>query len=140
MKKNIKRFYFLFALIIFPLCCFAQERARGVGFFTHLFDYMNFAVIITSLISIKQYFWPGDEDRTVFHVVNILFVVLFYFVSLSFLISNKQYYDGYQQKNALGCITEFFFGMGMDSYQQWIAIAGVIINALYINRSVRSEI
>jgi hypothetical protein len=140
MKISSKKILSLLILLILPFCCFAIDRLRGVSFFTHLFDYLNFAVIITSLISIKQYFWPGDEDRTIFHVFNIIFVVLFYFASLSFLIGNKEYYDGYQRLNTTGCLKEFFFGMGIDSYQQWIAVVAVVINILYINRSVRSEI
>ncbi len=140
MERNIKRFSFFLAVITFPIYCLAADRLRGVSFFTHLFDYINFALAITCLISIKQYFWPGDEDRTVFHIFNIIFIILFYTVGISFLINNRQYYDGYQQLNAWGCIREFFFGSGIDKYQQWIVVFGLVINVLYINRSLKSVI
>jgi len=126
--------------IIFPLFCAAQIEATGLHFKAEVMTILNIILLITSLICIREFFWPGDTDNTPFHVINILMIITFYSVGLYFLISNKQEYVGFERLSPMGCIIKFFFTFDIDSLKQWVLIFGAVINVCYIVRKARSII
>jgi hypothetical protein len=103
-------------------------------FSTRMVSYANLALIISSIASIKQFFWPGESIRLVFHIFNLLFVVLFYSLSLPFLLNHIDYYPDYNGLSTMAVIGKFFFGMGFYSFLQWLVVSGGVINILYIRK------
>lgn len=103
-------------------------------FSSQLLSYCNFALFVCCLFSIKQYFWPGDNIRLPFHIFNLLFIVLFYSISIPFLINNIEYYTGNKQDTPLSILVTFFFGSGISSICQWVILLTTVINILYIKK------
>ena len=136
LKKSI---LFLVTMIL-PAVCMAIVRQPNIFFSSSVIDYINFGLVITSIISIRQYFWPGEHRRLLFHAFHAVVVVLFYIISMFYLISNKQYYEDYQHLSNMGCVVIFFVGMGIDSIKQWLIVFALIINILYIKKFTRAEI
>lgn len=130
-----KRVFFLLALITLPFYCQASMlMSSGVHTIAKIMALLNFVVLINSVISMKQFFFPGDINRTVYQIGNIVLIVLFYFVSLSFLFSNKEYYDGYEQLDNVDCIRKVFLSLDIYSVMQWVIILALVINIIYIKK------
>jgi hypothetical protein len=102
-----------------------QTRAEIISF-------LNLALFGTAVISIKQFFWPGDNNTLPFQVFNMVFAILFYSISLPFLITNRMYYEQYEQLVPLSVISKFFLSANISSFGQWVIIASIFINVLYI--------
>lgn len=102
-----------------------QTRAEVISF-------LNLALFGTAAISIKQFFWPGDNNTLPFQVFNMVFAILFYSISLPFLITNRMYYEQYEQLVPLSVISKFFLSTNISSFGQWVIIASILINVLYI--------
>ena len=119
------------SLLILPLSCFAVEQNSFFHTGAVLISWINYVLVITSLISIKQFFWPGD-NKTVFHVFNLIFIIVFYLISLNFLIDNKANYDGYANLSPLACILKVFFSFDFYSILQLIVLFAFVINIIYI--------
>jgi len=132
--KNIKIIIPLTLLLVLPISCFAVEQTSFFHFGAEVLTYVNYVVVITSLISIRQFFWPGN-NRTVFHIFNLIFIVLFYLISLSFLIRNKRFYEGYENLSPLSCIFKVFFSFDFYSILQLIVLFAFFINIIYIIRN-----
>jgi hypothetical protein len=117
------------------LNCFALDALGGkLMFGAQVFSFSNFVLFVTSLISIRQFFWPGDEIRISFHVLNMVFILLFYGIGIPFLVANRQYYEGYADLTPLGVISEFFLSIDISSFEQWIIVPTFFINILYIRK------
>ena len=130
-----QKLVFLAAATLLPQGCMAIELDSGnIQLYSELFSVLNIGLVVTSIISIKQYFFPGDDNRMPFHVFNLIFGVLFYSISLPYLIVNKQYYEGYQELIPLDIIGKFFFSMTLSSISQWIVLLSFLINTLYIKK------
>jgi hypothetical protein len=129
----------LLPAIICPLFCFAQGGS-DLHFKAETMAAINLVLVVTSLISIKQFFWPGVTDNTPFHVLHIAVVVVFYIIGIWFLIANKQAYSGLERISGIGVILRFFFSFGLDSLKQWVILFGLAINVLYIVRKSKSVI
>ncbi len=67
-----------------------------------MISYFNFLLFFSSIISVSQYFWPGDKDKAGFQMFNMLFAVVFYSVSFTYLISHKDIYEGYTYLSGFG--------------------------------------
>ncbi len=121
--------------ILLPYSCIAIELDSGnIQLYAELFSVLNICLLVTSIISIKQYFFPQDDNRMPFHVFNLIFGVLFYCISLPYLIINKQYYEGYQELIPLDIIGKFFFSVTLSSGSQWLILLSFFINILYIKK------
>lgn len=121
--------------ILLPYSCLAIELDSGnIQLYAELFSVLNICLLVTSIISIKQYFFPQDDNRMPFHVFNLIFGVLFYGISLPYLIINKQYYEGYQELIPLDIIGKFFFSVTLSSAQQWVILLSFFINILYVKK------
>ncbi|GAA4462295.1 hypothetical protein GCM10023093_08610 [Nemorincola caseinilytica] len=123
-------------MVLLPYCAHgAQLILYGqIQLRAGIVSFLNLAVFITAVISIKQYFWPGDNNTLPFHYFNIVFTVLFYAVALPFLITNREYYEEYAQLVPLSVIQKFFVSLTISSIAQWFIIAGLVVNVLYIRR------
>lgn len=106
----------------------------NIQLYAELFSVLNIVLLLTSIIGIKQYFFPGDDNRMPFHVFNLIFGVVFYSISLPYLIVNKEYYEGYQQLIPLDIIGKFFFSITLSAARQWVILFSMFINILYIRK------
>jgi hypothetical protein len=122
------------ALLVSGSCMALELTVGKVGLIAHFISYTNIVLFITSVVSIKQYFWPGDENRLPFHIFNAVFIVLFYSVSIPFLITEREYYEEYQHFTPLGVIGNFFFTFNINSIAQLVILFSLVINVLYIRR------
>lgn len=138
-RTGIKR-ALLFLAVVMPLFCFGAGRARNIYFTSTLIDYINFALVISSLVAIRQFFWREDYDRLLFQIIHSVIILLFYSISLSYLVSHKQYYEDYGHLSNIGCVIIFFFGMGLDSIKQWVIVFAFFINILYVIRSAKAKV
>lgn len=134
MKNSLKRSLICLLVILLPYSCFAALTNGGFEYFALVISVFNKVLMFTSAICIKQYFFLGDRNQTKFQVINLIFAVVFYIVALSFLISEKSFYLGFEQLSAAGCIRKFFFGDGIYSWLQWIVITGMVFNVIYIRK------
>ncbi|MBL7692114.1 MAG: hypothetical protein JNM41_11005 [Flavipsychrobacter sp.] len=125
-------------LALLPHFAFAAEVASGsIETMAFVISIFNLVLSVTALLSIKQYFWPGVDSTSVFHTAHIIFVVVFYAVSLPFLISNRQYYVEYADLVPLSILGKFFFSADATSLMQLVIVASVVFNILFIRRSKR---
>ncbi len=123
-------------LSLIPHFTFAAEIASGsIETIAFIISIFNLALLVTALISIKQYFWPGDNSTSVFHIAHIIFVVVFYAISLPFLITNSQYYVEYADLVPLSILGKFFFSADATSLMQLVIVSSVVFNILFIRRS-----
>ena len=134
--KTPLQFSFLFALL-FAVPVYAQGALlfqSMIHFRAEVLSFLNVGVFITALISFKQFFFPGDNNTLPFQVFNMVFVGLFYGLGLPFLIANRAYYEGYEALMPMDVLGKFFLSARFSSVAQWVIIASVIVNVLYIIR------
>jgi hypothetical protein len=129
------KFFLLLPVLLFPVHCFASEYINDVYVNTSLISIFNLIILITSVISIFQYFFRGMKDHTDFQVTNIILVIAFYLISLSFLICHRQYYSGFEHLSPLACIGKIFFTFNRYSIKHWIILFALFINFLYLIKS-----
>ncbi len=138
MLRTINVIILIFVMALLPYESAALEIvASKIQVGARVISFCNIVLFITSIISIKQFFLPGDNNRMPFHVFNIIFVVLFYGIGLPFLIINREYYEGYGTLSPIGVLQRFFFSLDISSFAQSIIVASTIFNVLYIRRYYR---
>jgi hypothetical protein len=136
MLRIVTAFTLIFLLVLLPECVFALEIvASKIQIGARVIAFCNIVLFFTSIVSFKQYFWPGSENRVPFHFFNIIFIVLFYAVSLPFLVMNRQYYEVYQNLAPSDILAKFFFTLDVSSFAQWVILASVVLNVLYISKN-----
>lgn len=128
---------FLATFIPFAAIALDLQGSSGVRTGATVFSVINIILFVTSIISIRQLFWPGYDNRLPFHVFNIIFIVLFYGTSLPFLIANREYYVGYEQLTPLEVTGRFFFTLDISSAAQWVIITALVCNIIYIIRNYK---
>jgi len=134
MRISLTRFLLFLFILFLPVCCFAAAGSSHFRVYAVIFSWLNVALEITSVICIKQYFFLGDKNQTNFQIFNLIFAVLFYCVAISFLVENKAFYKGFEQLSTSQCISKFFFRNGFYSWLQWLVLAGMFFNVLYIRK------
>lgn len=140
MKSKIHILFHLTMLL--PVVCLAAgENAKHIHFYAEVLSFVNLALLVTSIICVKQFFIPGDENRTPFQLFNLLFILLFYAVSLSFLVRNKEYYIGFEQLSPQACIKKIFFDKEdiWAIVKQWFIVFTFFINILYISKNWKDQ-
>lgn len=133
MKKKHPKTTLILLCMLLPYCCLAIS-AGSIRGYAEVLSVLNIGLLVTSVICIKQYFFPGDDNRMPFHVFNLIFGVVFYSISLPYLIVNKEYYEGYQQLIPLEIVGKFFFSLTLSAARQWVILVSMIINILYIKK------
>ncbi len=131
----MKKITLLSSLIILPLFCFgAIGRDSDIDVKHQVLSLINYVLVVVSLISIRQFFWPGDRNNTIYQAFNMLFTVVYYAISLTFIMSHRIYYEGYESLTNLGCIRKFFFDFDVSMVLQLVVVFSFIINILYITK------
>jgi len=133
----MKRFAGAFLFYVLPIAmiclCSAQAVSSShVHFRAQVLSICNFALLISCIVCIKQYFKPGDTVRIPFHVVNLICIIIFYSLSIPFLINNIPYYEHSEQLTPASVLGNFFLSTDPGSVMQWLIIATAVINILYI--------
>ncbi len=105
-----------------------------IGFTIRVISYVNFILCATSLCCLKQFFWPGDKNRTPFHAFHIIFTIIFYSYSWSFLVHHRDYYEGYSGLSTVACISKFALRWDIFSVMFWITMFALLVNIIYIMR------
>jgi hypothetical protein len=116
---------------------FAEIKAFSLFFpQAELLTCIYYVLTITSLISIWQFF-SSKVNRSIFQLFNMIFFLIFYLFSISFLLLNKGYYDGYEKVDNVGYIWQLFFPGNVYSLLPVITIVAFVINVAYIFRRRR---
>ncbi len=140
MRLSLENSILLLLAIILTIDFFYSGVHTTLGIegnmFVRFLTYLNFIVVITSLISIKQFFWSGRIIRISYHVFNIIFVVAFYAFSFSYVVKHEDYYVdyGYLGLSAMGVIKKFALKGDTFAIMFWICCVAVVFNLLYIVR------
>ncbi len=93
--KTTFLFFVLFGLLALLVYPFAAVAGMGIIFGAALIELFNFAALITAVISYCQFFFPSvkaKEERGThapFHTANIFLVLLYFMVSMYFLIAQN---------------------------------------------------
>jgi hypothetical protein len=90
----------LLLLLVPEIAAAAMHRRVNITFELQLIAFFNFLLLVTSVVSIKQFFWHGDHNHTPFQLFNLLFTIAFYAISLRFLVVHKDYFEGYENLTA----------------------------------------
>jgi len=136
---RVKKTAFIFLATFIPFAALALDiqGSSGVRMGATIFSVVNIILLVTSLISIRQFFWPGYENRLPFHIFNIIFAALFYGTSLPFLVANREYYVGYEMLSPLQVVGRFFFTLDVASAEQWVIIIALVCNVIYSVRNYK---
>jgi len=124
----------LFSALLLPLDSYALLLNAQIQLRAQILSFLNIALFITSVITLKQYFWPAGNNRLPFQVFNFVFIILFYALGLPFLIANKEYYEDYVHLSPISILSKFFLSFNISSLSQWVILIAGVFNVLYIKR------
>jgi hypothetical protein len=105
-----------------------------INFEIQLITYINFVLFVTSIVCLKEFFLPLEANRTPFHQFNAFFIIVFYFVSLTFLINHRDFYDNYAHLSVFETIKRFSLRWDIFSVMFWINLFTLGVNIVYIAR------
>jgi len=137
---NMKTIMAIALCLIYPCAVFAGDNEVGIETTANMIEFFNATLVVTAFISFKHFFIPGERDYPVFHIVNVLMVAIFYCISLPYIISHKQYYQGFSQLSDAACLRAYFFSFDSTSLTQLIVIAGAVVNVLFTARYARAVV
>ncbi len=138
-KVTFKRTLYVLIAVLIAVPAFAQQHTReGIIYVARAIDTFNMVLLITSLLCVKQVLFPA-ENKTLFQLLNAIFIALFFVVSISFLISYRSLYDGFQNQTPLGCVRMLFFSFNIPCLQQWFLLFSFVINVYYVIRNAKEE-
>jgi hypothetical protein len=98
----------------------------------------NSILFVTSLVSIIQFFLRDGHNHTRFQSFNIMFVILFYSISLSFLIHHKEYFEGYATLSEKEAIIKYFFDSYLITWIKLIIPLAFILNIIYVYKNANN--
>ncbi len=98
----------------------------------------NTLLVITSVISIIQFITHKHHNRTPFQLFNIVFAVVFYSVSIPFLLHNKEFFTGFENLSDQECLKKYFLDTDLTSWIRRIIPVAVIMNLIYLIRFART--
>lgn len=126
----------LFVLLCLPaLSCFASGVPdEFLDTRVSLISLFEFILFVTSLVSIKQFFWKGPVNRTPFQIFNMLFVVVFYTISYTFLLRHKNYWEGYEHLTNSQCIEKHLFSTEPFAIIKKLILVAFVLNIIYVIR------
>lgn len=123
-------------LTIIPTIVMAKMPQRiNLSFELQLIAFFNLLLLVTSIVSIKQFFWHGDHNHSPFQLFNLLFTVIFYAISLRFLVVHKDYFDGYENLSAWQCIQKHFTATEFYSILKRLIVVAFVLNIIYLIRN-----
>lgn len=130
--------FFAVVLILGAIILLPGIYDGKVLFTIRVITYVNVILFLTSLICVTQFFWPKEINRTPFQVFNMLFAVVFYAVSLKFLVNHKDFYDGYTYLSDIESIKRFALRWDVFSLMFWFILFTVILNIVYVLRNKKA--
>ena len=141
MKGKFSRSVSLVIGLLIPSICYGitANSSRNIHLFSLAFTIINLVLLVTSLISLKQFLFPDEHNKTGFQTFNLIFAIVFYALSLSFLVSYKEYYIGFETLSTGECIKKIFFEIDISTAKHWIIIGAVFVNIFYIIRNGRAS-
>ncbi|MCW3121479.1 MAG: hypothetical protein JWQ38_971 [Flavipsychrobacter sp.] len=139
MTNVMKKSTAIVVASIFPMWSYAFSNADRFNSGATLISICNFILLITSVICIFQYFFLNAEEHVRFQVLNMIGVLVFYWVSLHFLIDHKQYYDDYDDASRNAIIKGIFITPSRYVLKHWIILFALILNVLYLIRYQRLQ-
>ncbi|MBC7555331.1 MAG: hypothetical protein H7257_15275 [Taibaiella sp.] len=134
MKNTAQMFLVLLAILVPLEASAAGSDDLNLGISTQLISLFNFILLVTSIISIKQVFWPGEHNHTAFQLFNIIFTVIFYAISLRFLVNHKDYFEGYEHLSGWECIKKHFLTPDFFAIIKRLIVVAFVLNIIYIIR------
>ena len=135
MNISLKYILPIFVFICSPILCFATVvSSPNIEFRVQVLSIFNFALIIVSLVAIKQFFWPKEKNHTIFQVFNMVFTIVYYIVSIRFILSHRAYYEGFENLTDWQIIRRSFLDFNKGTVFQLIILFSFIINILYIKK------
>ena len=135
MNISLKYIIPIFVFIFLPIFCFATVvSSPNIEFRVQVLSIFNFALIVVSLVAIKQFFWPREKNRTIFQVFNMIFTIVYYIVSIRFILAHRAYYEGFENLTDWQIIRKSFLDFNKGTVFQLIILFSFIINILYIKR------
>lgn len=137
-RRNIIFALLLQEVLLLPLVVLAADAK---GNFIHIgataFALFNLLLFITSIISLRQLFWPAYRNHLPFQAIHFFLGTLFYAVSLAFLVHYRAYYQGYEHLMPIEVIARFFLHSGIRSIGQWLIVVSLVLNVVYVIRYYR---
>ena len=133
-------FFLVVAAVVLLVYPFNIAGEIGVGFSAGLISMFNFAAFVTALVCYIQFLFPmhhddgerGEYNRVPFQFFNMIFVVLYFTISINFLIANKTFYPGYEKLANDACVKKYYLSNGINSVIEIFIASSVVVNILYI--------
>jgi hypothetical protein len=91
-------------------------------------------LIVTAIISLYYYLVPQEHNRTLFHLFNLAFTVVFYYIAVRFLLQNKPYYEGFEGLSDMKCIQKYFTPTDAWEWLKALTVLAFFLNIIYIFR------
>jgi len=110
----------------------------GMDVSGNILVFFNALAFIAALISYIQFIFPkqyreGREfNRIPFQIFNILFISLFFIISIAFMISNKQFYSTDHTITNEALIKKYYISNGFTSLIELFIASSLVINVIYI--------
>ena len=131
MKKSLV----ILLLLALPVLCFgAVIKNPSVTFKCQLLSVLNYVLALVSLISIKFFFWPGENNRMIFQLFNMAFTIVFYWAGLTFIINHTYDFEGFEGLAPAAVIKRFFLNYDFSMVLQGVIVFSLLINILYVFR------
>ena len=121
-------------MCLVPLYCYADEQSDHISTQVFLISIVEFILFLTSLASIKQYFWKTNYNHTPFHIFNIVFAIVFYSISFTFLVKHKSFWEGFEHLSDGECIKRVILSKEPFAIIKKLIWVAFILNITYIIR------
>ncbi len=132
--KNRGVMFVLLALLTPIVAMATPEVTSSISLANDIFGYTEIILFITCLISIKQFFFPGEENKTLFQIFNMLFIVVYYIAAIAHIINNKSFYQGFENLIPMDCIIRYLFPKEPAIMAKRLVWVAFIINLLYVRK------
>ena len=120
-------------LLIMPFRSLATDMVIGdLATTINLISFINWVLFVTSVYSIFRFFWPGGKTRFRLHVFNAIFIIVFYSFSLTFLVTHKTYFEGFQALTTMECLAKYFLPTDPVLIIKKLIAVSFIFNVIYI--------
>ena len=139
MKTMGKRGLLITFLVLLPYYGkSAPILLDGLSSVIDIIAVLNTVLLFSSILSIIRFFWPGDRSHVLLHLLNSIFAVLFYAVSLTFLVTHKSYFEGYETLSNAECIRKYFLSTDFVSLIKKLIIVAFVLNIIYVVRHAKT--
>lgn len=139
MHKTLRIVAVTAIVSILPFSSFAAVvDTENIVLKAQIISVINFLLFLSALIPLKELIWPSHNNRIPFLASHAATIVVFYLLSLPFLINHRYYYEGYENLVPLEVVAKFFFSLTITSAQQWVIITAFLMDLICIKR-IHSE-